>query len=252
MKVVAAGDISPEGIGTQKATSDLAIRLSPQAVLALGDNQYPSGNLVDYAAYFAPTWGRLNGITWPSPGNHDPCGPSGYDEYFGIGCFRSFRLGEWQVIQLDSNRSMAKDSRQWTFVKNTLEANPTTCTLAYWHEPRWSSGAEHGSSSKSAAMWSLLFRHRADVVLGGHDHLYERFAKKRPDGSRASNGIRQFVSGLGGKSRYGFGRTVQGSQVRYNGGFGVLELTLGQGMYSWRFVTTRDVVVDQGSAGCVS
>ena len=189
---------------------------------------------------------------WASPGNHDPCGPSGYDEYFGTKCFRSFRLGDWLVIQLDSNRSMARDSRQWNFVKATLEANPAMCTLAYWHEPRWSSGSSHGSSTKSAPIWNLLYRHRADVVLSAHDHTYERFAPKRPDGSVAADGVRQFVSGLGGRSRYGFGHIVRGSQFRYNGGFGVLELTLGRSEYSWRFVTTRDVVKDQGTSTCVS
>jgi hypothetical protein len=217
----------------------------------MGDNQYYSGGLSAFRTYFHTTWGRLKAIMWSSPGNHDPCGPSGYDEYFAVSCFRSFRLGEWLLIQLDSNRSMARDSRQWTFVKRALEANPTSCTLAYWHVPRWSSGAEHGNSTKSAAIWSLLYTHRADVVLNGHDHVYERFALKRPDGTVVADGIRQFTSGLGGRSRYGFGQIVKGSQVRYNGGFGVLELTLSQGQYSWRFVNTQNVVKDSGTSRCV-
>ena len=217
----------------------------------MGDNQYLTGSLSAFKNYYHPTWGRLKAITRASPGNHDPCGPSGYDEYFGGKCFRTFRLGEWRVIQLDSNRSMAKGSRQWNFVKTTLDGSRRACTLAYWHEPRWSS-SEHGSSSKSAAIWTLLYRYQADVVLSGHDHVYERFARKRPDGTVASDGIRQFTSGLGGRSRYGFEHIVKGSQDRYAGGFGLLELRLRPGEYSWRFITTQDVVKDKGTSSCVT
>ena len=82
--VVAVGDIACDpadsnyngGAGTatacrMMATSDLALALSPAAVLLLGDNQYEDGTLAKYQASYAPTWGRLKAITHPIPGNHE-------------------------------------------------------------------------------------------------------------------------------------------------------------------------------------
>ena len=46
-----------------------------------------------------------------------------------------------------------------------------------------------------------LLRAGADVVLGGHDHDYERFAPQTASGKLdTAHGIREFVVGTGGKS----------------------------------------------------
>jgi hypothetical protein len=96
--VVAAGDIACDpadgdyngGLGTatrcrQRATSDLALALSPDAVLLLGDNQYEAGTLAAHNASFAPSWGRLGPKLRPAPGNHEylTAGAAGYFAYFG-------------------------------------------------------------------------------------------------------------------------------------------------------------------------
>ena len=48
-------------------------------------------------------------------------------------------------------------------------------------------------------VWRLLYDSGVELVLNGHDHLYERFAPQDPDG-RADpvRGIRQFTVGSGG------------------------------------------------------
>jgi hypothetical protein len=61
-------------VGTAKVLA--AIR--PNAVLTLGDNQYPSGSLADFEASYADTWGAYCDITFPAPGN-----ARGYFAYFG-------------------------------------------------------------------------------------------------------------------------------------------------------------------------
>jgi hypothetical protein len=39
--------------------------------------------------------------------------------------------------------------------------------------------------------WRILFNAGAEIVLNGHDHLYERFAPQDPDGlSNPPRGIR--------------------------------------------------------------
>src|SRR5205085_11679392 len=76
--VAAAGDIAcPRGQGSdashcqQRATSDLLFDQGYHRVLALGDNQYPSGALTDFLASYDPTWGRARSITSPVLGNHE-------------------------------------------------------------------------------------------------------------------------------------------------------------------------------------
>ena len=72
--------------------------------------------------------------------------------------------------------------------------------LAYWHHPPWSTG-EHGDNGRVRTLWQVLARNGADVVRNGHDHSYERFARRSADGSASANGVRQFVVGTGGQSR---------------------------------------------------
>ena len=41
------------------------------------------------------------------------------------------------------------------------------------------------------------------LVLSGHNHVYERFAKQNANGRRARDGLRQLVVGTGGAEPYG-------------------------------------------------
>ena len=63
-----------------------------------------------------------------------------------------------------------------------LAAHPNACTLAYWHHPRFSSG-QHGDSTLMQDIWKALYDANADVVLSGHDHLYERFGPQTETGA---------------------------------------------------------------------
>ena len=72
------------------------------------------------------------------------------------------------------------------------------------------------------------------MVLNGHDHDYERFARQTPDGTAASDGIREFVVGTGGKNLRPFHIIKANSEMR-SSTFGVLELQLHPTSYNWRF-----------------
>ena len=50
-----------------------------------------------------------------------------------------------------------------------LTANPTTCTLGYWHHPRYSSGKNHGDHAHMQNLFKILYEHGTDVVIAGHD-----------------------------------------------------------------------------------
>src|SRR5206468_3924444 len=87
-------------------------------------------------------------------------------------------------------------SPQLSWLASDLAANTRTCILAYWHIPLYSSGGR--ASSNSQAFWNLLYQYHADVILNGHDHIYERFAQQDPNGNATPSGIREFIAGTGG------------------------------------------------------
>ncbi len=272
VSVVAAGDIACDpadpdyrgGSGTasrchQRATSDLALALAPDAVLLLGDNQYLSGDYSAYQASFGPSWGRLQPRLRPAPGNHEYLTPGafGYFNYFGQAAAQghySFDLGDWHFVSLDSNCAevggCGRGSAEERWLRQDLAAHPGVCTLAYWHHPRFSSGP-HGDNPAYAAFWQALVDGGADLVLAGHDHDYERFAPQDASGmADAQRGLREFVVGTGGKDLYAFTHVSANSQVRLADRFGVLRLRLRDGGYNWEFVGEDGEVADAGSAPC--
>jgi hypothetical protein len=256
--VMAAGDIScaPDsrafrgGLGTPSAcrarfTSDLALQARPTAVLTLGDNQYGSGSLAEYSAAFDRNWGRLRHILHPVPGDQEYEKSEGYAQayfaYFGLAAgqplkgYYSFNLGSWHIVALNTNIARGPGSVQERWLRADLARNRSRCTLAYMHRPRFSSGGNGGSVS-AIPLWQALFDHRADVVLAGDDHHYERFRPQTPDGTPSDQGIRQFVVGTGGASHGGLGVPAANSEVLDNRTFGLLRLDLHDGSYDWRFV----------------
>jgi hypothetical protein len=278
LTVVAVGDIacSPNdkdfnaGGGTsnacrQRATSDLVDRLDPKAVLALGDTQYQRATLENFHASYSPTWGRFKDITRPVPGNHEyqVKDAEDYYEYFGEAAgdpakgYYSFDLGDWHLIALNSEcdevGGCGPGSPQERWLRADLAANRKQCTLAYWHQPRFSSGKTHGSNDEYDAFWRALYDFGAEIALSGHDHQYERFAPLNPEGRvDTQQGIRQFVVGTGGAELHPVGEPIEGSEVTENTTFGVLELTLLADEYRWRFlpVPGGSGFTDSGSASC--
>ena len=59
--------------------------------------------------------------------------------------YYSFDVGSWHLIALNSNCGPAggcgAGSPQEQWLRADLASHPATCTLAYWHHPRFSSGA---------------------------------------------------------------------------------------------------------------
>jgi acid phosphatase type 7 len=100
--------------------------------------------------------------------------------------------------------------------------------------------------------WDALYAADADVVLNGHDHDYERFAPQTPSGvADGQRGIREFVVGTGGRALYALGTLRANSEVFNSSTFGVLELTLSAGAYSWQFIPVAgQTFTDSGNASC--
>jgi hypothetical protein len=260
--MVGAGDIARCSSSGGEATAKLLDSISG-TVFTTGDNAYESGTATEFQNCYAPTWGRHKARTKPSPGNHEyyTAGASGYFGYFGAAAgdptkgYYAYDLGAWRVYALnsmcDKTGGCGPDSPMVGWLKNDLAANPRKCSLAYFHHPLFSSG-EHGNQSKMRATWNALYAQGAEVVLGGHDHSYERFAPQRPDGTLdRKRGIREFVVGTGGGSHYPFGTVKANSQVRNATTYGVIKLTLNPTRYEWEFVPeTGESFTDSGSKRC--
>jgi len=252
--LVAAGDIAQCTTQNDEATADLLGTMPGATVAALGDNAYPHGSEQDYTNCYTPSWGTYKAQTLPTTGNHeyDTAGASGYFNYFGAELapfggaasdpskgYYSYDLGSWHVVVLNSNcrpvGGCTGTSPQVQWLKDDLAAHPSACTLAYWHEPRFSSIQ---TGTRLAPFWKALYTARAEVVLNGHQHNYERFAEQTPGGvAKPGRGIREFVVGTGGGSLAAFNTTIwANSQVRDASTHGVLKLTLHPNSYDWEFV----------------
>ncbi len=263
--LIAAGDIVDcKNLSGSEATAKLLDGM-PGTVLTLGDNAYPDGSDENFRCY-DKTWGRHKLRTRPAPGNHEyhTPGAAGYFHYFGAAAgnptqgYYSFDLGSWHIIALNSQCSevggCGKGSPQEQWLRQDLERDRASCTLAFWHVPRFSSGDEHGNSAEMQDFWNDLYAAGADIVLNGHDHDYERFAPQNPDGvADPARGIREFVVGTGGKNQRGFRKPQPSSEVRGNSTFGVLQITPHDHGYDWKFVPVAgSPFTDSGSGVCHS
>jgi hypothetical protein len=246
------------------ATYKLIAGRKLSAVLVLGDAQYEDGALEAFQKAYAKTWGKVKTITRPSPGNHEYySAPSaaGYFTYFGKAAgdpsrgYYSFDIGRWHVVSLNGNCSFVggcgAGSKQETWLKADLVQHPAACTLAYWHQPRFSSGTHH-SDPTYADLWGDLYAAHADIALAGHDHDYERFAPQTPTGAPdPHSGIREFVVGTGGRSHSIFLKIERNSETRAGGTFGVLFLTLHPHGYDWHFTPIAGYLfADSGTGSC--
>jgi hypothetical protein len=257
--IAGAGDIASSSLGAE-TTAKLLDEIDPDVVYTTGDNAYPDGAAADYASFYEPTWGRHKARTLPTPGNHDYHQPGAgpYFDYFGAlagergSGYYAYSLGTWRLYALNSNIPMNAGSPQESWLRLDLAANPRACVLAYWHHPRFSAG-KYDDDTTSEAIWRVLHHAKAEVVLNGHDHNYQRYAPMSPAGTvEPGSGIREFVVGTGGHDPYGLADRPDGTrEVADDQTIGVLKLTLLRHRYDWQFVPEpAKAFTDRGSGVC--
>jgi hypothetical protein len=258
--VYAAGDIAScahadpawSGAAATAALISAGLAAVPQAVvLALGDITYPVGALAEFTDCYGPTWGKFKHRTLPAPGNHEyaTTGATGYFHYFGAAAgpgYYSVQLGSWRLFSLNSNLGPVEHKAQLAWLREQLVRQPARCTLAYWHHPLYSSGM-HGNIAHMKQAWQALYEAGADIVLSGHDHVYERFAPQDAEGRRdTARGLRQFVVGTGGALPTPFFWPRANSEARDNNHIGVLKLVLGADSYQWEFLQVANDSAGRG------
>lgn len=237
-------------------------------VATLGDNAYPSGSWRDFVECFGPSWGDTAKLIMrrirPTPGNHehesDFSAP--YYRYFGDKAgsprkgYYSYDLGEWHIVALNSeiaqNTAYSTEERktQEDWLREDLKTKSKKCTLAYFHHQRFGS-SWRGNDATMVSLYTILYEADADVILVGHEHVYERFKPQTPAGVLDTlKGIPQFIVGTGGGGLRGFGTPAPNSAARIEGHFGVLKMTLGKEGYQHAFIDTRGRVWDPGAGTC--
>jgi acid phosphatase type 7 len=167
--MVGAGDIAGCVKTGDEVTADLS-DLIPGAILTTSEDTHELGSREEPDSCYGRNRSYSNGEAG------DP--NAGY---------YSYDLGAWHVISLDSAaceeaRECEEGSPLLEWLEEDLAANEKPCTLAYWRHPLFSSGP--GSNHPFMwAVWDALYAARANVVVNGHDHTYERFAPD-PGGKR--------------------------------------------------------------------
>jgi hypothetical protein len=247
--VAGAGDLCDDTPADCGHTADLIVAINPTAVFITGDNAYPRGTLVEFNNYFDPNWGRFKELISPTPGNHEYVTPgaSGYFDYFnGPGQqsgpagdrsqgYYSYDVGEWHFVSLNSRSGGTISSTQLNWLDADLAATTKPCTAAYFHYPILSRG-EHTGSATMKPFFDRLYKTKADLVLVGHDHNYQRYAKM--DGAKVAttDGLRQLIVGTGGADHYPITGTHPLLEASQGDTWGVLKLDLTPMTYSGTFV----------------
>lgn len=248
------------------AVANLVAAIDPEFIVTTGDNSYDNadyeGNVAQfYSSYlgnYTGTYGSGSATNrfFPSLGDHEYTdgGVDAYLEFFtlpGDGIetsntsenerYYDVVMGPVHVFVLNvqpqepDGTSQFSDQARWLRTQLALSTSPWRLVVSA--TPPFSSGDNHGSDPN--VQWPYG-GWGADVVFSGDDHIYERISH---------DGITYFVSGLGGRSMYGFDFPVDGSETRFNADFGVLVVeACDQGM-TFSFQTVSQGVVDTSMIG---
>lgn len=261
--MLAAGDIAGCTWDYDEQTAQILDRYpSTTPIAALGDTVQVAGTAAEFRDCFTPTWGRHKAQIRPTIGNHEYLTDNGgpYWDYFGAAAgdrgkgWYSYDVGAWHVVVLNGNcwkvGGCQKGSPQETWLRADLAANRRPCTLAYWHQPYFSSIERQLDLGD---LWQALYDNNVELLLNGHKHGYERFAPQRPDGTRDdARGVRQITVATGGSPYfYAFGAIQPNSETHATNLHGVLKLDLSATGYSWQFLPTPGVTfADSGTTAC--
>jgi hypothetical protein len=190
-------------------------------------------------------------VSQPAP---QPNGQAGEFGQTGNGWY-SYDLGAWHLISLNvecadepggCNPSGSWLASETKWLAQDLSQDHSHCTLAYWHQPTFSSTASPFTSDSAegeaaGSWWKLLYAHHATLILNGHDHVYSRFAPMNPAGNYdPHHGIREFIVGTGGESLDTVIPSTPNLQAWADQYFGVMKLRLKPDGYEWDYQSAME------------
>ena len=266
--LIGAGDVHAHKnkASIVRATAAL-IQADPSATaFVIGDNAGTVGSAVEYG-YYNDYWGSFRDRTLFMIGDHEYLEGTGgtpyYDYANGVGApdgpggprgkaYYAKTLGAWRLYFLNSH---VLRSEQAAWLSQDLPLYPGLHKAAFWHKPMFASRCTHdGGPTMSVPFqvgpwWDLLQRYKAEFVVSGHVHRYERFARLTRSGVPSASGIRQFIAGTGGGVKYSVLTRHTYSQKRIVA-HGVFRLVLHSDHYEWQFIDVAGGIRDSGSQLC--
>jgi hypothetical protein len=261
--LIGAGDVHAHINRTKgpivRATAALVAAEPTATAFVVGDNAGVQGSTVEYG-YYHQTWGGFKDRTLFVVGDHDYLASSTATPYYdytngaggprGKGYYAK-TIGAWRCYFLNSHLLRGE---QATWLAKDLPLYPHLHKLAVWHKPMFASVCAHHGKAMSVPFqlrpwWQVLQKHRAELVMVGHVHRYERFARLTWDGQATDAGIRQFIVGTGGGVKY-FVQTPHPHSEQQIVEHGVFRLVLHADRYEWEFIDIAGVIRDSGSTLC--
>lgn len=220
-RFTAVGD-SGTGGSEQRAVAEQMLAVQRRSgfdlTLFLGDNIYENGSPHDIEKKFLKPYRGLieNAVEMRGViGNHDARSETGVllqQLIFGMGAktYYSFvkedNLIEFfaldSTVLVNESNSPARNA-QLRWFENRLAESKALWKIVFLHHPLYSSAKKHGNESSDGkevlrlrqSIEPILIKYSVDVVVNGHDHVYER--------PQMQAGIQYFTSGAGGKLRRG-------------------------------------------------
>ena len=255
VRFAAIGDYGLAG-DNELAVANLVKSWNPDFIVTLGDNNYPLGadSTIDqnigqyYHEYIYPykgNYGTGSNVNkfFPALGNHDWYSDSGkpYFNYFTLpGNERYYDLirGNVHLYILDSEPiepdGVSDTSVQALWLKKSLNSSWEKWNIVIVHHAPYSSGP-HGPTLYTQwpyKMWG------ADLVLSGHDHLFERLR---------IDSLSYIICGASGHSLYSFLEPLDGSIFRYNVNYGALLIEADDEQLIVKFYNINNELIDSAS-----
>jgi calcineurin-like phosphoesterase family protein len=166
-------------------------------VLMMGDNLYGGETPKDFEKKFSDPYKNILDSKvkfYATLGNHDLALQTNYAN-FNMNGKEYYRIKKGSVAFYSLN-SNYMDSKQVKWLEDELAKDTSDWKVCFFHHPPYSSAKKHGSDDQLREVVEPIFiKYGVNVVLTGHDHVYERIKPQK--------GIYYFVSGAGGKLRTG-------------------------------------------------
>jgi hypothetical protein len=210
-------------------------------VIMLGDNIYGGQGPQDLVKKFSEPYKALLdlGVMFHAAiGNHDDPANLRYPLWnMGGQAYYSFATKNVRFFALDSNKV---DQKELAWLENALKTAQEDWKICYFHHPLYSDGRTHGPSVDVRVVFEPLFvTYGVNVVLAGHDHIYERLTPQK--------GIYYFVEGAAGQLRKGDTRRSATTAAAFDQDESFLLVEIDGNRLSFQAVSRTGTTVDSGT-----
>ena len=217
-RIITVGDVRSQPAEWARVSNRI-VEHESEALFMIGTGDYPSDGRKYpqwVLQFFRPARDLLARMPlWPAIGNHEATRPAGSTQEENSKYFSLFELPgneHWYRVDyhlltlliVDSNSHCDPSSEQYEWLRSQLRSKRARYTLVAFHHAPFTSGP-HGKvhpdgtpkewpiDESQRFLVPLFEMYGVDLVLNGHDHLYERSEK---------NGLTYIVTGGGGAPLY--------------------------------------------------